>query len=334
MVAYGRRMYPRRNNLRMSASSTRSSIAKKTSASGNTAVKRVYKKANTVPKTKVQANKSAIATLARQVKTLQLKEEGQYQKNLEHCEVTGGTIAWNTVQPICFALNNFLEHSQVFIGHDDADLHLPAHAEATHWVKTNPPSLYPEYSYWDGANDDNANPEAYKPIGTTITFNVEAPSLSPNQVYWCRIDIVKPKKILQNTNIHKLGLPQNIQSLSHLANDDMNKRNRYNREYFQVIKTKWIKLENKNEVNKTIEKFTKMYFKFPEKSTCTKLGAGEAKITASGSLDTTFFSQMPLDEVYWCILSTSNASGNSDSNHVKLQMNRFISYRDRFGYST
>ena len=314
-------------------------VSKKTSYSGNTAVKNVYKKSNTAPKSKSDTNQSAIATLAKQVKILQLKEAGNYQRNLEHCSITGGLHAWTTTQPICFAMNNMLNESQVFMGVEDNTAQpgttLPGHLTIQNWHHTEPFSIYPEYSYWSGANDDHANPQSYRPIGTTITLNFEAPSLAPNKIYWCRADIVKVKKVLKNTTANKLGLPENIQSLSNLASDSMSFRNRYNREYFTVLKTYWCKLENNSDQDKTIEKFIKIYFKFPDKkSTTEKLGADEHRATSVGEVSTSFFSQMPQDEIYWMILSTSNNGNPGDTNHVKLQMSRFISYRDKFGYST
>jgi hypothetical protein len=326
--------------LESGTTSVKTRLSAKTRASGNAAVKRVYRRKAVVPKTKVDTNKSAIATLAKQVRSLQLRNIGQFQKNWEHCAVVGGNTAWHAQQPVIFAMNNFIHEAPIYQGKADSTSFpgktVPGYIVKTNWAHTDPYSAYTDYSYWQGANDDVANPKSYQPIATTITFNFEAPALPPNSIYWVRMDIIKPKKVLLHSNVHKLGLPMNVQSLSDLVNDDMLKRNRINRQYFDVIKTKFIKMTNTKNSDTTIEKFYKYTHKFPQSFSypTRTLGAGETIHTPTGEITDTFVSNMPQDKIVWCMLSCSFDGQLDQSNILNVQMSRYISYRDNEGVAT
>jgi hypothetical protein len=300
--------------------------------SRNKAVKRVYRRYNTVPKGRVATNKLAIATLARQVKSLQLSRMGEFQKQYEYVQITGGDTPWSTDNPLIFAANNFLHSSHVWIGKADTVSFpghtVPGYIPRAQWAKRLPQNMgarYADYDYWGHANDDVCSSDSYKAISTTIDFNFEAPSLGPNQVYWVRIDVIKPKRIFLNSNSKKLSLPANVQSLGNLANDDMTKRNRINRDYFTIIKTKWVKLENLNNEDKTQERWHNYYLKFPDRSNTQKLDVHTSVSTETGQVNETFVSNMPQDQIYWVLLSTSAA------NNCAVEMTRVTRYRDTLG---
>ena len=325
---------------RRASTLTRQSEARSTrySQTRNKPVKRVYRKMYTAPRTKVGANRSAISVLAKQVKSLQLTQIGPYQKNWEMCAITGGLHAWHETQPVCFALNNMFHEAPVYMGVADSTTfpghEVPGHITVQNWEKTEPFSVYPEYSYWSGANDDVADKVRYRPISTKVTVNIECPSLAPNTTYWARIDIIKPTKTLLQSNAHKLTLPFNLQSLAYLVSDNMSKRNRINRQYFKIYETRWIKMNNDTDVNKTVERFKTFTFKFPANSPCEKINAREHVQTVTGQINENFISNMPPDSIYWMVLSTSFAGSLHASAEMNVQLSRFISYRDPDGVAS
>ena len=249
-MAYGRRTSY--SGMRSSFRSARTASQKsaryaKTAAARtrNKAVKRVYRRAATVPRTIVGTNTKAITTLARQVKSLQNQQLGSFQKNWEHMSFSDTTTAkFQAATPICFAMNNFLTQSHVYAGLTDTTSvpgkSVPGYLQVGTWAKQQP-LFHPEYDYWRGANDDIAGPTHYRPISTTVNFSFRCEQASRTDL-WVRLDIIKARKILTNTNVNKLLLPNNVQCLGFLASEEQDTRNRINREYFTVIRTKWVKL--------------------------------------------------------------------------------------------
>ena len=320
---------------------------KKPKTGGNKPVARALSKYKPAPKKPapkyvVANNRLAIRTLARQVKALQVSKLGLFQKNFEFVKLDNVDGQWHDHAPYCFPLNNFLkDQCRIFQATEDTSTHpgytIPGHVVRktfTQWTPTSP-VLTDEFNYWAGANEDQASFIAYKPISTNITFKFTSPALPPNVNYWVRIDIIKPTKTLMQTNVKSLNLPKNLLSLGNLAHSDMERRNKINKMYFQTCLTKWINLKNtKNSTNTTTERYCKINWKFSKsrKSGCETLDAGVVIDTATGPITTTFEDQMPKDDIYWVVLSTSNQSG--DPNRIEVDMNRTIAYRDQHGVAS
>lgn len=313
--------------------------AKKVDKSRNKAVGRIYRRVARVPRTLAATNTTAITTLAKQVRSLQQAQLGQYQKCYECASIVQGAVNWNSSNPICFAANNFLEEANIYIGHADTTTFpgttVPGYVVRQHWEKQTHTgqSKFGMYDYWYHANDDTASPTAYKAYSTTLKFNFKA-NLDINAQFWCRIDVVRPKKILLHTNARQLGLPMNIQALGDLAHDDMMKRNRLNRDYFQVMQTKFVKLVNTTSAARMVEQFQTMYLKFPDRSTTQKLDVKHDIPTPQdphSGVSETFLTNMPEDEVYWVILSTSHTGSDAD---VIVDMTRLTRFRDNSGVAS
>ena len=327
--------YARRRSA--TAARQKAARAKAVSTLRNKPVKKIYRTAATAPRTRTGANKSAIFTLSRQVKALQLAQLGQFQKSYEHCAILDGGEHghyWNKDRPLIFAANNFLEDAFVYVGTPDGSTGttLPSFAPRVQWEKYSPSGItgLMDYDYWAHANDDTASPTAYRAISTDLKFALKAPNLAGDVQYWVRIDLVKSKHQLLHSNSRKLSLPMNVMALGGLAADNMHERNRFNRDYFTVVQTKWIKLDNKNnDMHETIERYCTMHIKFPVSSPTEKLDikkiAGDVDHPA---VNETFISNMPQKDIYWVVLSTNNIHGESN---VKVEMTRLNRFRDNSG---
>lgn len=297
---------------------------RKIGAGGNKAVARKLSQRGLA---RTARNTDSIVTLAKQVKDLQRVQMGAFQKEWQHCKAGHGLPRLQNDQPACFALNDFTPSSGTFIGTQSTTT--PPHnffAIDTLWADTVPfggGTNEKDYSYWYNDNKEHASKKGYRAISTTVTVNMEQVDLAPTAVVWFRIDIVKPTKQLLPTALHKLSLPTNIQGLARLADKDMEKRNRINRGFFNVIESKWYKMENTQTVNKTIEKFATFHVKFPRQKAVEDMDAHGTVSTSEGDLTQTFITNVPQDQIYWMIISTSNSGVGS-----KVQLSRYISYRD------
>lgn len=281
----------------------------------------------------------SVDVLARQVKQLQNAQAGTYQKNFQLFAFNTEHDHFIAPKPILFALNNFTYQTPVMIGRDDTTtypgLTVPGFVINNPWLNKTADFGFDNYSYWQGANDDTADPSSYQPISTNVKFTFTVPSMyASSPPVWIRLDVIKCKKALLYTNMKKLALPNNVQSLSHLAHDDQTKRNRINREYFEVVQTKWLCIRHDTGTGTTQNAIGHMsikhQFKASEKATQT-LGAGVNEQTPTGIVNSTFHTNMPEDEVYWCLLNTSY---HHENHPIQITASRFISYRDHLGVSS
>lgn len=310
---------------------SRSYTPRSSTSTGNSAVKRDYKKAATAPRTKPAANKSAIMTLSRQVKALQVSKIGAFQKEFQYCQLGDGSTKFKDIQPLLFALNDMTHRAPIFIGSRDNTV-TPAingHVIDANWLDASPYGGGPnneDFSYWKNANSDTADKVGYMPISTKVNFNMQVENMQTNQEIWFRIDIIKMKKSLLYSNLHKLALPNNVQGLARLASNSMADRNRINREFFTVIKTKWVKFSNDHDQSRTLKKFFTYSLKFPKQKSVETMSASDTLSTSTGTLPQTFYTNVPQDDIYWCLVNT-NLGDNSGQ--CKLEMTRYISYRDK-----
>ena len=334
---YGRPRTSTRRSRFLNSRSTARNVAVRAKRSVNKAVARTQRKTFL---SRPARNTDSIVSLARQVANLQKTQIGLFQKNYEICKLHNH--GWHDHAPFAFPLNNFLkDECRIFQATEDTTSHpghiVPAYVvrnQFAHWSPTSP-LLSDQFNYWAGANSDSASFIAYRPISTTLNFKFTAPALPPNVDYWVRIDIVQCKKTLPHSNVHSLTLPNNLLALGNLAHDDIEKRNRINRQYFKIHKTKWLRMHNdKNSTNTTIEKWCKIHWKFNQfkKSSTEDLDAGAVIDTVTGPVSTTFETQMPKQDIYWVILSTSNQEPADDK--IEVDISRYISYRDQHGVAS
>ena len=323
--------YPRHTRVtRTRAATTIQKNIRKRRAGGNKPVAKQQAK-KYVPK--VQKNTNSIYTLARQVKNLQLSQLGQFQKEYHYCKIGEGAnnVRLTDTQPILFALNDFTDNAPVYIGSRDTTVvpNINSYTTGTVWSDATPyggGTGNDDYSYWRVDNANTADKSGYTPISTRVKINMEMVNVTPAEEFWFRVDIIRPTKVLLNSNVHKLTLPTNVQGLARLASSDLDLRNRINRKYFHIYDTKWFKFSHDNEVNKTLEKFYSINFKFPKQSAIENLQATESLTIGSSTIPQNFITNAPQDQIYWCLISTSNTQSDRRS---KIQMTRYISYRDK-----
>lgn len=310
MVMYNRPYRPYRSNYKKTA-------PVKTK---NAAIKSIYKKARTYnkyPPTKPNTNQLAIATLSRQVKALQVSRLGLRQEERSHWHSdtpltmfapfaicaewmhlinTPFQVAWNGNVPSTIAPAGSFQEKNFTINNSYAN------------------------DQWYDCNDDAVSNEAFLPLYSKFQFEFEKSMVSADTDVWVRIDVVKPKKILLNSNTHKILMPDNMVTFAGLAEPSIHNRNAINPTFFtKVQKTRWIKLYNPDSLNiaKTIRKNVTINMKYPSKI---------LKCDIEGTQN--FIQNMAPQDLTWIVIN-SNVPHTDQGLHVSCMRHNI--WRDQHG---
>ena len=352
-------------NRRSYAASSRAarSAAVAAKRAGNKAVAKKLRRPKRRVRTKVGRNTNAIVTLARQVRQLQLANKGTFQKNYEVYHLPDA-IHFNSTHPLLFALNDMqrgtLHEQEVNSGYDTHHARgapvfcaklvaaggsstgtIPHYEQAGRfydYFNTYGQSDREAYSYWRSDNDQTASKVSYCPIANYTKIQTRVHNLNHGETIWFRIDLIRRKrtKDLMFNSVQKKALPNNMINLSQLCVDDMTQRNRINRTYYQIVKTKWVKHTNMMSTTAIdSHKVTSIGMRFKQMSKRPEedLHAGEL-VTVPGStlglddpgeMETNFYTQMDQCDIFWCLVNTSHTG---DDTKCKVDMTRYISWRD------
>lgn len=324
MVKY----FPRRNY--KSTYNRKNTIAKTT----NKPVVRQQRK-KYVPK--VVKNTQSIYTLAKQVKQLQVSKLGLYQKMYENISVphNSGTYTHSNLTPYCFMLNNFIRTTSPNAGAPVYGINSGGATQTlANFQKYNPPSLSPVYNQWANAQDDTVSRVAYTPISATYKFSFDMNMTPSAKAFWIRIDFITPNKILNQTTVRSLALPNSLPGFGNLAVDLFDDKNYINPTYWKMIKKPiFLKFENTSDTqgatsgnpptpnaNRNIKRYASCHFSFPNK--VIKLDMDD--YATSGE---TVLSNMALKDQIWCVVS------NSANAAIETKISRTIRFRDQHGVS-
>ena len=344
---------------------------------GNSAVRRAYKKFVSVPKSKTGVNKNAIVTLSRQVRSLQLSQHGRIQSKIQVFQKpTQARDDWHTINlwkgdPMAFALNDFTQQASVYQVHGPKSTDTTTDNIYNHKTWEQFDGLGEQgninerggpdkaMSYWKTSQDNLASTENYLPISSTIHFEFNRSMLPASEIECVRIDIVRAKNIVPMNKFNMLQLPTGLMGMRNLAGKEMLQRNRINRKYFDVVKTKYLyfkpRVTEHNSDDVTIRKQWKWTQNFPKKPIILDLNANRAEdvhgqgvttttTNADGTTTTTtsytgvadvqgekasFADVMQPSKIYWAVISFSNPS-ETDSKW-NMTMMRTNKWRDNDG---
>ena len=271
-----------------------------------TAVAKIQRK-KYVPK--VVKNTMSVLTLARQVKRLQQSQLGLIQRHAltyQWNKAEELQYPFNSCKPMCFCTNQFVDLNKGNGTRQNPSMYM-ANEVGQGYKQT-------VFSNWDmtcwnealnphwADQDDQVSMEAYKPLGTSMKFEFAFNNLSPGErTRWCRIDIIRPKKVVREGQLHLLKLPFGLGQFEKLTDNYMLYRNFINKLYWDVIHTKWIPVvNNTNTVTKGFTKVVTINRSFKNDPIFrTDLNA----MDPIGGSWADFQDNVPYNQTEWCVIS-------------------------------
>ena len=271
--------------------------------------------------TKVNRNKSAIVTLARQVRTLQNQRLGELQKNIQFCTLQGGTLPTHDA-PCAFLVNDFYANSHCMKGVITSGT--PGFAENAVFGNVNSPADIGSQYSWMNRESDVVSALVYKPIYSRMnfTFKFNFAGLTPAPGY-VRLTILRIKPFLASNKID-VALPQTLGAYRYLANELPN-RNYFNADYHRVLYDKWMKISPTQQTDSNadrcvIHRTFSIPWRFGQAEMCRPDFTGDAAER--------FWTNTPEASQTWCLISVGqNLNGMLQSLHI----GRCNTWRDQHG---
>ena len=291
-----------------------------------------------VAKTKAGQNEDAVIALSRQVKKLEFSQLGSKQFQMQSF-VLPTMYAPSNVNPLGFMANSFYAKDEnggthIYYGSVNAVTKNPTSSSVMQFEKETFPAvadLNPQYE-WNAYNNANQiSAIRYLPMACVYKFRISSSILQPDIPHRYRITFLKIKSrsvIVNSTARSNATLPGNLGAYWYLCSNDMANRNYYNPKYHKILHDKFIV------VNPPTGAATESKV-YVEKRTF-KLNFGKPKIMTPNFINTTtvpnqtMWTNTPIGDQIWCIISSAQASGNA----AEVQCTRHLVWRDPHGVST
>lgn len=292
------------------------------SSKRNAPVRRVYRKPRVV--TKTGQNKTAIMTLARQVKSLQQQRFGEIQSHTQYSGFLGAVAAdkLKASQPYCFGMNNFYDQP-IYKGTTSGTVATYA-SVGTLARQTYDGGLDDEYEWNARRNTDTVSNVEYKPVFTRVNFEFGFnPTLLTN-IGYIRITMLKIKPY-NSTNKLAVQLPVVLGAYRNLAeHSGVSTKNYLDKTYHTILSDKYIKVAPPFGTNPLSEykKYCRIDMRYPDmllKPDITTSPAGQ-----------TFWTNTKTSEQIWCLISLSSQLDGALNN---VLIGKFDSWRDAHGAS-
>lgn len=314
----------------------KNSYKKKTSKAANTniAVSKIQGKKHVPKQTK---NTMSIMTLAKQVKALQVSKLGPVQSVREAFEFPVYGL-FDAKRPIMFCANDFIDPGDIrapIYGLQDNTLLRDAPYVMGRWSLNNGPTgpagNDDDFNFWYKSNDNHCSQEIYSPIKTNICIKFAANMYPANRPMRFRIDVIRQKKLSYQSSDHALQLPDAMLGLNNLHHTDMLLRNRINKEYFEVIQTKFMYMKNPatsgpDYAQVRSECYAKLSIPFDRSYI-------KPDIDSQGSSQdhAAFYKNVDPKKLIWVLISPDFHSGPASDNNLSITMCRHNVWRDQHG---
>lgn len=308
----------------------------------NRPVRKAYK-ANRLPKSKAGQNKKAIFTLARQVKRLQVNDEGDLQHQHQRLQLFGNYTTPPDLNqmpeleaPLCFCANNFYpngahspcQYYKVFV--DPAGE--PDFTAGSNFQKTAmlPFTTLGQQYQWNALNaTQEVSRTEYMPTRARYSFVFSGQTqpfydnLSQGAVIQPAIRFrvtffkLRPSAVRINSGlVSNVNLPKYGGAYGRMCADQAQDRNYFSKHLHQIVADKWIVIKRPDTINDAsfeitpTELVTKAFrktlrFDIPHKH----LARGKTLRPNMGPdtlpLNSTFNTMIPMSEQLWCIISSN-----------------------------
>lgn len=330
----------------------------------NAPVKRIYRKKATAPKSKPAVNKNAIMTLSRQVKSLQMTQNGQIQRAFQHISFLPTEMP-TTHCPLLFCVNNLYQDAVVVRGatHNvGSDADVGTFTSAGTWLQRNDShvaSLHPMHKWDYRASLDSVSALQYNPLSSNLKFQFTFSNYYTNAPMKFRITIFS-RKTSRNNDFAAINdkLPQYAGAFRNMAHDDLSQRREFSPYLHKILYDKWVTINPREDAYRDIghhdatsasdafayanekhynrvQRFISIPWKFDGKTLKPDL---DRKTATSGDYAAeTFYSNVPISRQIWCCISSNitpganGHPGNLSDIGASMQIMRSNTWRDKHG---
>ncbi|AXQ66496.1 MAG: hypothetical protein [Circoviridae sp.] len=305
----------------------RSSTAKKASSIAkrryiNKPVRRALKTKKA--KTRAKANLSAITTLSKQVRNLQLGEYGskQYQTQFVSLDPAVPTSSVTKTTPLAYLFNNFYDISAIFQGTVAAGI--PTVTNVAHWNKqTFDVDLQDAYQWNEKNNQDVVSTISYLPVYSKvkITFQGELKNTFNGNLRY-RVTLFKLKNQPMVTAVKNFNMPFALGAYWHMVSDDVKTRNHFSKVYHEVLVDKYITFKPPDQTTamSKIYRTVEIPYSFGE----IKALNFDKSATPAAQL---IYTNIPQSELMWCLISCNQDTAPP----LLITMERTNYWRDKHG---
>lgn len=291
-------------------------------SSKNKAVAKVYRKAAEAPKTKVEENKHAVLTLARQVRSLQLSSYGLVQNRAQECAIASATLQSNT--PLAFLVNAMYNNEGVYAG--NLTTGTPGFTQVGTFNKYDFLTDIGEQYQWNARQSlDTVSQATYKPIFTRVNMSLNVKYAGPSPLGRVRVTYFKLKNPHLSSDKVNVNLPQTLGAYRNMAiNAAQQTRNSFSSRFHTILYDKWVVFPNpcrtadeKANVNRRLS----IPFKYKDSDI---LSPDYDQHPPAQD----FWTNIPIADQVWCLIS---CNVEMDTALFSLHMDRKDSWRDKHG---
>jgi len=315
----------------------------------NKPVKTIYKKHSSEPKTKTSLNKSAILTLAKQVKTLQLNRYGDRQYQYQVARMVPSSVPGSgptLKNPIFFCASSFFDKEPIYRGFVDQGGNASFQQVGTapsNTIAFRKPAydidIKKEFQWVEQqAGKNTVSRIEYLPLYMNYKISFMGVMSARDQPLRYRITMFRTKRQPAASTVKNFGMPTAAGAYWYMCADDYNQRNHFSKSFHEIISDKWVTFnppethfQNTSggpvaeQTQRPIRKFINMNYTF-------KTNKPYKPNLYNDPGPQSFWTNIEEDECIWVLIS-SNIDTDSQTQGIQptIQIERSLAWRDNSG---
>ena len=266
--------------------------------------------------TKVARNRSAITTLARQVKTLQQQRFGELQSQTMYCNIQAPDLP-TPATPLAFLLNNFYPQP-IYRGTVSNGMASYVQASTSLTKQTFQSDLDDQFEWNARRNTDIVSVVEYKPVYTRLKIRFRLAFNGTKLPTFLRVTVLKIRPYLTSKKLD-VSRPMALGAYRNLAIQDFNPaRNYFDRKYHTILTDKWMKVTFDEPAGETlVDRTCIISWRHSDKLLKPDLNAPSGEI---------FWSNVPVSDQLWVLISAGE-----NSRVEAVEIGKFDTWRDPHG---
>jgi len=272
---------------------------------------------------KVYNNKSAIFTLAKQVKSLQLTRFGELQRQHQSCNLSYTTALQTPLvtKPLAFCVNDFYNGNKIYQGQVNPATQMPQTTTAAQMKKQTFDLDIADGFQWNEKNNQNTvSLLEYLPVYTKLKFTLTGQIRgTAGHALRYRFTLFKTKHLALSNSVQSYAMPSSLGAYWYMCSNDPTLKNYFSKKYHTVLQDKYVTIMPPSDPSgvQKIYRTVEMPFSFGN------IKSMRPQITATPASQTVW-TNVSRDELIWCLISCNTVSGQE----VNINFDRYIVWRD------